>query len=253
MIDLRGRVALVTGSSRGIGRATAIRLAEAGADVIVNYLTSYSAARETAEEIASCGRKAWLVKADVSEKEDIESMFEFLSGQIESLDILVSNAASGGFRPLLDATEKNFDAAMKTNVLPLIYLAQAACPLMKKSHFRSKIIAISSHGSHMALPWYGLIGASKSALESVVRHLTLEMGEFANINVVKAGLVKTDSTARIPGAEYMFAGQNEKTMVGSRTLQPRDVADAICFLSSSMSDMIQGETLTVDGGSAIHI
>ena len=253
MIDINGRVALVTGGSRGIGRATALRLAQAGADVIINYISSKAAALQVAEEIANLGRNAYVVKADVSEPVDIKSLFDFIGDTIGKLDIVVSNAASGGFRPLLAMTPNNLTMVMNTNVLPLILLAQHAAPLMKRSNNRGKIVAISSHGSHMALPWYGLIGASKAALESIARHLTLEIGDYANVNIVKAGLVATDSTKNIPGAEQMFSGRQDKTMVGNRFLQPEDVADAVCFLASSMSDMIQGTIITVDGGSDIHI
>jgi enoyl-[acyl-carrier protein] reductase III len=142
---------------------------------------------------------------------------------------------------------------MHTNVLPLIYLVQAALPLLSRGPGRGKVVAISSHGSHMALPMYGLIGASKAALESLVRHLTLEVGDRGvNVNVVKAGLVDTDSTRRIPNADEMFEAQIAHTMVGDRKLSARDVADAVVFLSSPMADMIQGATLTVDAGAAIH-
>ena len=253
MIDLKGRVALVTGGSRGIGRATALRLAECGADVIINYVSSASAARETAEGVVAKGRNAYIIKADVRERTDVRSMLEFVTSEIGQLDILVSNAASGGFHSLLASTENNFSAAMNINVLALISLVQASVPLLKKSAPRAKIIAISSHGSTMAIPWYGLIGASKAALESVARHLTLEVGDYANVNVIKAGLVETDSTKNIPGADQMFAGRTEKTMVGNRYLMPEDIANAVCFLASSMSDMVQGAVLTVDGGSEIHI
>ncbi|MCR4413723.1 MAG: SDR family oxidoreductase [Thermoguttaceae bacterium] len=254
MIDLTGRVALVTGSSRGIGRACALRLAEAGADVIVNYVTSHAAAMEVAEQIDALGRRVAVVKADVSEEEDVRSMVEFVAGEFGRLDILVSNAATGGFRPLLDANLRHFDSAMHTNVLALVYLVQAALPLLEKSEGRAKVVAISSHGSHLALPWYGLIGGSKAALESVARHLTLEVGDRGvNVNVVKAGLVDTDSTRRIPHADAIFAGRTQKTMVGPRVLSAEDVANAVLFLASPLSDMIQGETITVDGGAAIHV
>ena len=253
MINLKGHIALVTGGSRGIGRATALRLAECGADVIVNYVSSASAARETAEEIVAKGRNAYVIKADVRERADVRSMMDFITSEIGQLNILISNAASGGFHLLLGSTENNFAAAMNTNVLSLISLVQASAPLLKKSASRAKIIAISSHGSTTAIPWYGLIGASKAALESVVRHLTLEVGDYANVNVVRAGLVETDSTKNIPNADRMFAGRAEKTMVGNRYLMPDDVANAVCFLASPMSDMVQGTVLTVDGGSEIHI
>jgi enoyl-[acyl-carrier protein] reductase III len=254
MIDLSGRVALVTGSSRGIGKACAIRLAEAGADVIVNYVTSQAAATEVADRISALGRRAFVVKADVSQQDDVCSMMDFIKENIGQLDILVSNAASGGFRSLLAATPQNFEAAMNTNVLALILLVQSALPLLERSSQRAKVVAISSHGSHMALPMYGLIGGSKAALESIVRHLTLEVGNRGvNVNAVKAGLVETDSTRRIPNSEAMFAGQTEKTMVGNRLLTAEDVANTVLFLCSPLSDMIQGETITVDGGAAIHV
>ncbi len=254
MIDLTGRVALVTGSSRGIGRACALRLAEAGADVVINYISSKQAAEDVAEQITNLGRKAFVVKADVSEQDDVQALMEFIAEQVGGLDILVSNAASGGFRPLLNSTEKNFRATFGTNVLALLYLVQAAVPMLERGAGRAKIIALSSHGSDTALPWYGLIGSSKAALESLVRHLTLEVGgRGINVNVVKAGLVETDSTRHIPHADRMFAARKDKAMMGERMLTTQDVADAVLFLASPLSDLVQGETLTVDGGAAVHI
>jgi enoyl-[acyl-carrier protein] reductase III len=256
MIDLQNSIALVTGGSRGIGRACALRLAEAGADLVINYVANRDAASQTADQIADLGRRVWIVKADVSEEEDVRAMIDFVTDEVGQLDILVSNAASGGFRPLLAATKRNFQAAFDTNVLALLHLVQASLPLLERQpdEPRSKVIALSSHGSHLALPWYGLIGSSKAALESMVRHLTLELGDRGvNVNVVKSGLVETDSTRRIPGAEAMFAGREEKSMTGSRLLTPRDVADAVLFLASPLSDLVQGETLVVDGGAAVHV
>ncbi len=255
MIDLTGKVALVTGSSRGIGRACALRLAEAGADLVVNYVINRQAAMNLADEVSALGRDVLVVKADVSEEDDTRSMMEGVKKHFGRLDILVSNAATGGFRPLLAATKRNFHASYDTNVLALLYLVQSALPLMQRAEGepRSKIITISSHGSHMALPFYGLIGSSKAALESLVRHLTLEVGDRGvNVNVVKAGLVETDSTRRIPNSELMFESRKSRAMMGDRMLMPRDVADAVLFLASPLSDLVQGETLTVDGGTAVH-
>jgi enoyl-[acyl-carrier protein] reductase III len=254
MIDLSGRVALVTGSSRGIGAACALRLAEAGADVIVNYLTSRAAAMQTAEQIRAMGRRTSVVRADISEEDDVASMMNFIQEDFGQLDILVSNAASGGFRPLLASTTRHFTNTMNINTLALVLLVQRALPLLEKSTDRGKVIALSSHGADTALPWYGLIGASKAALESVARHLTLEVGDRGvNVNIVRAGLVDTDSTRQIPNANEIFARRIEKTMMGGRMLTGADIADAVLFLASPLSDMIQGETLVVDGGAAIHI
>jgi enoyl-[acyl-carrier protein] reductase III len=254
MIDLTGRVALVTGSSRGIGRACALRLAEAGADVVVNYVSSKSVALEVADQISAMGRTAAAVRADISQRDDVEAMIEFIKLEFGMLDVVVSNAATGGFRPLLATTDRNFDAAMQINVRPVIYLVQAALPLLEQSEQRAKVIAISSHGATIALPMYGTIGSSKAALEALMRHFALELGDRGiNFNVVRAGLVETDSTRRLPNAEAIFAGRIHKSMTGERFLTDKDVADAVLYLASPMSDMIQGETIVVDGGAAIHI
>lgn len=253
MIDLTGRVALVTGSSRGIGRACAVRLAEAGADVIVTYLTARSAAQKVAEDIQALGRRTAAVKVDVSEPEDIVSMIDFVKDTFGALDIVVSNAATGGFRPLLATTARHFEAAMNTNVRALVFLVQAALPLLERGAGRAKVIALSSHGSHLALPLYGLIGSTKGALESLVRHFALEVGgRGVNLNVIQAGLVETDSTRQIPQHEEIFALRRTMSMVGERLLQAQDVADAALYLASPLSDMVQGQTLVVDGGAAIH-
>jgi enoyl-[acyl-carrier protein] reductase III len=254
MIDLTGRVALVTGAARGIGRSCALRLAEAGADVIINYSTSRAAADEVAQQIQALGRRAALVKADISEQDDIVSMMDFVREAFGRLDILVSNAASGGFRPLLATTARQFEAAMNTNTRALLFLMQSAMTLMRRKEGRAKVIALSSYGSHFALPMYGLIGSTKAALESLARHLALECGsQGINVNVVQAGLVDTDSTRSIPGSKQLFELRKTKTMVGERVLEARDVADVVLFLASPLSDLIQGQTIIVDGGAAIHI
>lgn len=253
MIDLQGRVALVTGGTRGIGRAIALSYAKCGADVIVNYVTSQSAAKQLADEIAGLGCNVATVKADVSEAEDIESMLSFVGQEFGRLDILVSNAASGGFRLLKDATPRHFEATMNTNVRALMLLAQHAAPLMNQGEHRKKIIALSSHGSHRALPAYGLIGASKAALESLCRHLALELGNSGiNVNVLLAGLVATDSTQGLPGSEAAFEAIAKRRLVGERQLDPQAVADCALFLASPLSDLVQGQTLVVDGGEMLH-
>lgn len=253
MLDLKNRVAIVTGGSRGIGRATALRLAEAGADVVINYVTSQTDAREVAEQITALGRRAATVKADVSEPEDIQSLAEFVGKEFGKIDIVVSNAASGGFRNVMDATPKHFDSAMKTNVQALMLLAQSCVPWMTDESHRRKIIALSSHGSHFALPAYGLIGASKAAIESLARHLALELGNRGvNVNVVLAGLVETDSTRSFPGAEIAFKAVDSKRLVNGRSLSPEEVANVVLFLASPLSDLIQGQTLIVDGGETLR-
>jgi len=133
----------------------------------VNYVSSVSDAKLVVEAVQQIGQRAVAVKADVSEQDDVCEMIEFVDRHFGRLDILVSNAATGGFRWVLDANARHFEATMNTNVRALIYLVQSAAPLLEKSPGRAKVVALSSHGSHMALPMYGLIGASKAALESL--------------------------------------------------------------------------------------
>lgn len=253
MTQLTGQVALVTGASRGIGRACALRLAAAGADVVLNYVTSERAATAVAEEIQRIGRRAAVVKADVSEPEDVQTMVDFVRARFERLDILVSNAAGGGFRPLMEATPRQLDAAMATNVGATLSLVQAARPLLEREEGRAKVIALTSHGSQVALPAYGLIGASKAALESLVRHLALELGNRGiSFNLLLAGLVDTDSTRALPESDAMFRAVADRMMVSGRQLTPDDVADVALFLAGPLSDLIQGQTLVVDGGASIR-
>ncbi len=254
MIDLTGRLALVTGAARGIGRSCALRLAEAGADVIVNYVTSRAAAEEVAQKIQVMGRRTAVVKADISEQDDIVSMIDFVKESFGRLDILVSNAATGGFRPLMATTARQFEAAMNTNTRALLFLMQSALPLLRRKEGRAKVIALTSHGSRFALPMYGLIGSTKAALESLARHLALELGsEGINVNLVQAGLVETDSTRSVPGSKHLFDLRQSRSLAGDRILEAGDVADVVLFLASPLSDLIQGQTIVVDGGAAIHI
>lgn len=253
MIDLTGRLALVTGGSRGIGRACALKLAEAGADVVVNYLTSQAEANSVAEQIQGMGREAVTIKADVSEPEDVQEMMGFLAERFEHLDCIVSNAAAGGFHAAMETKPSQFDVAMRTNAQALLVLAQAARPLLVKSSRPAKVIAISSHGSQFALANYAAVGASKAALESLVRHLALELGpQGINFNVVLAGLVKTAAVREMPGLEAVQEDVRRIQLVNEE-LTPEAVADVVLFLASSLSDMVQGSTVVVDGGVSIRV
>lgn len=254
MIDLTGKVALVTGGSRGIGRACALRLAQAGADVAVNYLTSRNAAEEVAAIVAALGRRTLVVKADVSEAEDVACMAEEVQAHLGGLDILVSNAATGGFRPLLDTSTAQFRLAVATNIEALLHLLRAFAPMLADRPERTKVIAISSHGARFALPQYGLVGLTKAALESVVRQAASELGaRGVSVNAVVAGGVDTDSLRMLPGHEELLAAAASRMHVGDRRLTADDVADVVAFLSSPLADMIQGQCLVVDGGLSISL
>lgn len=252
MIELTGKVALVTGASRGIGKAIALRLAEAGADIVLNFVASRNEADRTAEAIAALGRRVAVVQADVSEPDDVAAMIDFIGQNFSRLDILVNNAATSDYRPLLETTPDQFTQAMNTNVRALITLVQSAQSLLVQSPGRAKVVGLSNHGVEFALPNYGLMGASKAALESTIRHLAHELGsQGINFNVVQAGLIETDATRQAPGFDRLLARQTESIQLSDRKLEAADVANAVLFLASPLSDLVQGQTLVVDAGAAV--
>ncbi len=255
MQDLQGKRVLITGSSRGIGRATALLLADCGCDVIVNYLTNEAAAMAVADEVEKRGQQALVVKADVSEPKDIQEMVESIADVWGVIDAVVSNAAGGGFRHVMSANPEHFDRAMHINARPLMLLAKA-CSLFYSGRTEPfKFVALSSHGSDRALPAYGLIGASKAALEALVRHLAMELGpQGVYFNCVLAGLVRTDATSNFPGAEELIEGVQKRLLVPNhRELSPEDVGSVVRFLLSTDADFIQGQTIVVDGGVSLHV
>ncbi|MEZ6127367.1 MAG: SDR family oxidoreductase [Planctomycetaceae bacterium] len=254
MIDLSGKVALITGASRGIGRACAERLAACGADVVVNCRSSTEAAADVVRTVQSFGSTGVAVKADVSERDDIVALMEFIEDRFGQLDILVSNAAAGGFRPLMDLSPANWDAVLRANSAPLVWLTQAGRHLLQKAASPSRVIAISSHGSQWAVPNYGVIGASKAALESLVRHLAFELGPSGiNFNTVLPGIVQTEAIRTMPGADAVLNAAGERMLVKADRITPDDVANVVAFLASSLSDLIQGQTIVVDGGVSVRI
>lgn len=249
MFDIQDKVALITGGSRGIGRAIAIRLAENGADVVVNYVRHRRDAEETAAEVEKLGRRCLLVKANVANEVDVKEMFEVLAQEFGRLDILVSNAASGVLKPVLELTQRHWNWAMDINARALLTLVQHGVPLMKRG---SRVIAVSSLGAIRAIENYTAVGASKAALESLVRHLAVELGRMGiNVNTVSAGAVDTDALKHFPNREQILTTALERTPLG-RLTTPDDVADIALFLCSTLATMIQGQVITVDGGYAIR-
>ena len=247
-IDLKGKRALVTGGSRGIGRAIAVRLAEAGCDVAINYLRNRGQAEETAAGVEAAGGKALLHKCNVASGEDLGAMFEAIHESFGGLDILVSNAASGVIRPAMELTPRHWQWTMDINAAALLPLAQRGVPLMSDG---GHIIAVSSLGARRAIPNYAAVGASKAALESLVRHLAIELApKGVLVNAVSAGVVDTDALKHFPNRDQLLGESARRTPRG-RLTEPADVADAVLFLVSPLANMMVGQTIIVDGGYSI--
>jgi enoyl-[acyl-carrier protein] reductase III len=242
---LAGKVALVTGASRGIGRAIARKLATAGCDVAANYYNSHEEAEALCTEIRALGRRAVAIKASVGIPESVDELFEELRSRFDHLDIVVSNAASGVLKPALEMSLKHWRWCMETNALALNLLAQHAVPMMPAG---AGIIALSSLGAERAMPGYGFIGASKAALESLARTLAQELGPRGiRVNSVSAGVVDTDALSYFPNREQLLANFAQRTPLGPK-LTPDDVAGAVYLLCLPEARMITGHTLFVDGG-----
>lgn len=249
MFDLHGKVALITGGSRGIGRAIALRLAKNGADVVVNYVRHRRDAEETVAAIEEMGRKCLAVKANVAQENDVLRMFDEIQKQHDHLDILVSNAASGVLKPAMELTNRHWNWAMDINARALLDLTQHAVPMMRNN---GRIMAVSSLGAVRAVPNYTVVGASKAALESLVRHLAVELGPRGIlVNTISAGVVDTDALKKFPNRDEIIGQSLERTPLG-RLTTPEDVADLALFLCSDLAKMIHGQVVVVDGGYAIQ-
>lgn len=249
MFALQGKVALITGSSRGIGKAIAERLAENGVHIVVNYVRHRQDAEKTAEMVAAKGARCLVVKANVADEDDVAAMVARVGAEFGRLDILVSNAASGVLKPAMELSTRHWNWAMDINARALLTLSQAAVPLMERG---GRIMAVSSLGSVRAVENYTAVGASKAALESLVRHLAVELGPMGiNVNTISAGAVDTEALKKFPNRQQILDAAIARTPLG-RLTTPADVADLALFLCSELASMIQGQTLVVDGGYSIR-
>ncbi|KAA3604701.1 MAG: enoyl-[acyl-carrier-protein] reductase FabL [Calditrichaeota bacterium] len=248
-IDLTGKKVLITGGSRGIGRAIALELAKAGADIAINYVRHKTPAQEVADEVRALGRKAVVIKANVGDDKQLDAIFEKIDSEFGGLDILVSNAASGVLKMLDEVTERHWDWTMGINAGAFIPLVQRAKKRMPKEG--GKVIAVSSLGAIRAIPNYSLVGASKAALESLVRHISLELAPLGiNVNCISAGVVVTDALKHFPNREEIIS-ESIKRVPAGRMVTPEDVAELAVFLCSPLASMIHGQTIIVDGGISI--
>lgn len=245
---LAGKVAFITGGARGIGRATALKLAGEGCDVAMVYHNSHEEAEDVCNQIRGQGRKALAIQADVSDPESLAEAFDEFKKDFDRVNIVVSNAAIGVLKPAMELTRKHWRRCMETNALALNTLAQNAVPMMKDG---GRIIGISSMGASRAIPHYSFIGASKAALEAMARSLAQELGrDGIRVNIVNAGVVDTDALKYFPNREQLLEESARRTPTGVN-LTPNDVANAVYLLCLPEAEMINGHTLIVDGGYCI--
>ena len=236
-----GASVLVTGGSRGIGKAIALRFAELGAKrVAIGYLRNDKAAEETSEQLRAAGTEPQLLRGNVASERLVAE-----AAELGPFDVLVHNAATGVIEPALETEDKHWDWTLSANARALLSLARACAPKMPKG---SSIVGVSSLGSTRVLENYVLVGVSKAALEAVGRYLAVELAPRGNrVNTVSAGVVETVALDFFPNREQMIFWSQKRTPAG-RLVEPRDVADVVCFLCSDAAEMVRGHTLVVDGG-----
>ncbi len=247
-MDFTDKIALVTGSSRGIGRTIALHLARCGADIIVNFFRNRTAAEETAEQIRALGRRAFVIKAHVGEEKKIDALFEKVQAQVGGLDILVCNAASGFLRSAMQQDAKGWDWTLNVNARSVLLCAQRAAPMMTQRG-GGAIVSVSSLGSFMVLPNYVAVGVSKAAIEALTRYLAVELApQHIVVNAVSASIVETEALKHFPDSGQAMLDAGYRRTPVDRLVAPEDIANVVAFLCSPAASMIRGQTIIVDGG-----
>jgi enoyl-[acyl-carrier protein] reductase III len=249
-----GKIALITGSGRGIGRAIALHLAERGADIVVNFFRNREPAEATAASIRALGRRVELVKANIGEVDEIEHLFERVDAAFGGLDVLVCNAASGYNRPALEQKPKGWDWTMNINARALLFCAQHAAPLMEKRG-GGVIVSISSPGAVRVLPDYVVVGASKAAVEALTRYLAVELAPRGIVvNALSPGIVDTEALRHFVALQQdQWLEKVRKEIPAGRMVTAEDVAEVVAFLASPAANMIRGQTIIMDGGHTLPL
>ncbi|MDK8192295.1 SDR family oxidoreductase [Paenibacillus sp. UMB7766-LJ446] len=244
MKKLTGKVAIVTGSSRGIGRAIAEQLAELGADVVINYASSPDKAEQVADIARQKGVRAITVQADLARKDDVERLFSQTMSELGKVDILINNAGIMKTTPLADVTEEEFDQQFAINVKGTFFACQQA---LKHMEDQGRIVNFSTSVTGQMFPGYSVYAGTKGAVEQITRQLAKEFGSRQiTINAVAPGPVNT---------ELFSVGKTEQQLEGMRKMnafgrlgEPEDIANVISFLVSAESQWVTGQTLRANGG-----
>jgi len=245
---LTNKVAFITGGARGIGKAIAKKLAQSGCDIAINYFNSSDLANDLCNELKDMGVKAHAFQGNVADPVSVKEMMQAFQQHFGQLDFLINNAASGVLKPALEMSVKHWRWCMETNALSLNLMLQQFKSLMRPG---SRAVALTSLGSIRAIPNYAFIGASKAALESLVRSLSLELAvDGISVNTVSAGVVDTDALKYFPNREQLLETY-KKHSLADKELLPEDVANVVYLLCLPEAEMIKGQTIFVDAGYAI--
>lgn len=242
---LEGNVALVTGSSRGIGRAIALELAAKGADVVVNYRRQRQLALDVVTNIRAMGRRSIAVRADIARLSHVMALMDRIAKEFGSLDILVNNAAISAFRRVEDMRDRDWDRTLNVNFKGVVWCIREALKIMNPN---GKIVSLTSFGIFTYIPRYGPIAACKSAIESLTRTLSVELTDRdINVNVVNGGPIATESLKFFVAETKQWSERTPMKRIGT----PEDLAHVVAFLCSDEARWIRGQSILVDGGMTI--
>lgn len=248
LFSLSDKTFLITGGTRGIGRAISLRFARAGARVVANYLRNEQAADRLKAIAANERLDVVLCRADLSTQRGLEQVNACLEEGSSRLNGLVHCAATGVHHPLEELNDRHFDWVMNLNVRAFFNLVRL---LLERFTDRSSIVAVSSWGALRALPNYSLTGSSKGALEALARHLAVELADRGiRVNILTAGAVRTEVWNALPDSESRLADAAHRTPIG-RLVTVEEVAWGAQFLCSEAASGVTGHTLTIDGGAGI--
>jgi NAD(P)-dependent dehydrogenase (short-subunit alcohol dehydrogenase family) len=248
-MPLNNQAALVTGSSKGIGKGIALELARAGCDVLVNYHSDRQGAESVAAEVRALGRRAVVAQANVGTAADVNRMFDAALAGFDRLDILVNNAGVQTWKPLLDLTEADWDRTLSTNLKGCFLCTQRAARHMK-DHGGGRIVNIGSGCNKVPFPNLVDYTASKGGIEMFTRSAAIELGKFGiRVNCVAPGAIEIERTRQEAGD---YAGTWAALTPLGRVGEPSDIARAVLFLASEGGDFITGQTIWVDGGLFTH-
>lgn len=250
LFSLEGKTFLVTGGTRGIGRAVSLRLARAGATVVSNYVRGQKAADSLLAQAEQERLRLTLCRADLTIEKGLDTIDQRMAGLDGGLHGLVHCAATGVHKPFDELTVRHYDWTFALNVRAFFDVVKRLLPRFSAE---ASIVAVSSQGALRVVPAYSLVGASKGALEALARHLAVELApRGVRVNIVAPGAVATEAWASMPDAQARLTELAKRAPIG-RLVTADEVAQAVHFLCSDAARAIIGQTLTVDGGAGLPV
>jgi len=245
---LKDKIALVTGSSQGIGRAIAVRFAQEGADVVINYNRTPKGAEEALREVEAAGRRGLVVQADLGKVEEIRRLVNTAIGHFGRLDVLVNNAGVETHAPFWEVKEEDYDKVLNVNLKGVFFATQEMVRHLMVSKRRGKIVNISSVHEDLPFPNFAAYCASKGGLKMLTRNLSVELGPLGiNINNIAPGAIETPINTKLLNDPQKLGALLAQIPL-NRLGQPGDVASLAVFLASDDADYVTGSTYFVDGG-----